>query len=69
MSLLPVNTLRQISTLFPARAEALDDWQRGFVQEQLQRLEKWGDDIRLSQRQHAALEKALAAMQQKEGQQ
>ncbi|MGE0106626.1 MAG: hypothetical protein AB7S53_06610 [Thiomonas sp.] len=66
---LPVNTLRQVSELFPQRAAHLDTWQRGFCQEQIARLQKWGDDVRLSDKQHAALEKALAAMQQKEGQQ
>lgn len=67
--MLPVNTLRQISTLLPYRAAALDDWQRGFCQEQIARFQKWADDIRLSQKQADALEKALATMQQKEGQQ
>lgn len=64
-----LNTLRQVAELFPSRAEALDDWQRQFVADQFARLERWGDDIRLSSKQMAALEKALAAMQQKEGQQ
>jgi transcription initiation factor TFIIIB Brf1 subunit/transcription initiation factor TFIIB len=61
---MPVSTLREIAKLFPTRAaDALDDWQRAFVRDQLQRLEKWGDDIRMSDKQAAALTKALAAMQ------
>ena len=67
--MLPINTLRQIASLYPSHSFALDDWQRGFCQEQIARLQKWGDDVRLSDKQHAALEKALATMQQKEGQQ
>lgn len=66
---LPVNTLRQVAELFPERAARLDDWQRGFCQEQIARFQKWADDIRFSDKQAAALEKALATMQQKEGQQ
>jgi hypothetical protein len=57
-----INTLREIAKLFPTRADALDDWQRAFVRDQLQRLEKWGQDIRLSEKQAAALDKALSAM-------
>ena len=67
--MLPVNTVRQIQALFPTRAAALDDWQRGFIQEQMKRLEKWGDDIRISEKQAAVLEKALAAMQKSQGDQ
>ena len=67
--MLPVNTLRQISELFPSCAPRLDDWQRQFCQEQIARFQKWGDDIRLSEKQAVALDKALSAMQQKEGQQ
>lgn len=59
----PVNTLREIAKLYPTRSHLLDDWQRAFVRDQLQRLEKWGDDTRLSEKQAAALSKALAAMQ------
>lgn len=68
-TMLPVNTLRQVAELFPERADRLDDWQRGFCQEQISRFQKWGNEIHLSQKQAAALEKALASMQQKEGQQ
>ena len=67
--MLPVNTLRQIQKLFPTHAHALDDWQRGFVSEQLSRLEKWGDDIRISAKQTAVLERALATMQKQGGEQ
>ena len=59
----PLDTLREIAKLYPTRSHALDDWQRQFLQDQLARLEKWGDDIRLSEKQAAALDKALAAMQ------
>jgi hypothetical protein len=60
-----INTLREIAKLYPDRADALDDWQRAFVRDQLQRLEKWGDDIHISDKQAAALDKALAAMKAK----
>ncbi|MDD4887642.1 MAG: hypothetical protein PHO64_12090 [Thiomonas sp.] len=69
INLLPVNTLREIQKLFPTHAAALDDWQRGFVQDQLARLEKWQDDIRLSDKQVAVLEKVLTAMQKAGGEQ
>lgn len=59
--------LRQIAELFPARGGALDDWQRGFITDQLARLEKWGDDVHLSEKQGAMLQKILAAMQKAEG--
>jgi hypothetical protein len=62
-----INTLREIAKLYPDRADALDDWQRSFCADQLQRLERWGDDIRLSEKQAAALSKALAAMQSAAG--
>ena len=65
--MLPINTLRQIQTLFPTHAAALDDWQRGFIQDQLRRLEKWQDEIRLSDKQDAVLQKILAAMQKAGG--
>ncbi|CDW96339.1 MULTISPECIES: hypothetical protein [unclassified Thiomonas] len=65
--MLPVNTLRQIAELFPTQSQNLDEWQRGFCQDQLARLEKWGDDIRLSEKQAAVLEKALSAMQKQGG--
>jgi hypothetical protein len=58
-----INTLREIAKLYPDRADALDDWQRAFVRDQLQRLERWGQGIRISAKQAAALDKALAAMQ------
>lgn len=61
--MLPVNSLREIARLFPAHQDRLDEWQRGFVADQLHRLEKWGDEIRISDKQSAVLEKALAAMQ------
>lgn len=64
----PIDTLRKISDLFPSQAQKLDDWQRQFCQDQLQRLEKWGDEIRLSEKQVAALEKILSTMQ-KDGEQ
>jgi hypothetical protein len=67
--MLPVNALRQIAALYPTRAAALDHWQRQFVADQLARFEKWGDDIRLSEKQGLALEKALAAMQKQGGEQ
>ena len=67
--MLPINTLRQVAELFPSRAARLDDWQRGFVQEQIARLDRWGDDVRISYKQAAALEKALAAMQKQGGEQ
>lgn len=67
--MLPVNTLRQIQTLFPTHAGALDDWQRSFASDQIQRLEKWGDDIRLSDKQAAVLQKILVAMQKQGGSQ
>jgi len=67
--MLPLDTLREIAKLYPTRANALDDWQREFVQDQLARLEKWGDDIRLSEKQAAALSKALDAMQAAGGEQ
>lgn len=65
--MLPVNTLREISRLHPQHAAALDSWQRGFVQDQLARFEKFGDDTHISAKQAAALEKALAVMQKQEG--
>jgi hypothetical protein len=58
-----INTLREIAKLYPSHSHALDDWQKSFCADQLQRLEKWGDDIRMSDKQAAALTKALAAMQ------
>jgi len=57
-----LNTLREIAKLYPSHSHALDDWQRQFVQDQLARLERWGDDILLSDKQAAALDKALNAM-------
>ncbi len=65
--MLPVNTLRQIQKLFPTHAHALDDWQRGFIQDQLARLDRWGDDIRLSEKQAAVLDKALTVMKKAAG--
>jgi len=58
----PLDTLREIAKLYPTRSHALDDWQRQFLQDQLARLEKWGDDILLSDKQADALDKALTAM-------
>lgn len=66
-TMLPVNTLRQIQKLFPTHAAALDDWQRGFIQDQLARLDRWGDDIRLSEKQAAVLDKALTVMKKAAG--
>jgi len=57
-----LNTLLEIAKLYPSHSQFLDDWQRQFVQDQLQRLEKWGDDILLSDKQADALDKALTAM-------
>ena len=61
--MLPINTLRQIQSLYPAHSAALDAWQRGFVQDQLSSLEKFGDDTRVSEKQSQALEKCLIALQ------
>lgn len=61
--MLPINTLREISRLHPQHAAALDSWQRGFVSDQLKRFEKFGDDTHISEKQAAALEKCLLAMQ------
>lgn len=65
--MLPINALREVAKLFPNHAGALDDWQRQFIADQLARLEKWGDDIRLSEKQCVALRKALAVMQKATG--
>lgn len=62
-----IDTLRQVADLFPKHADRLDDWQRSFITDQLARLEKWGDEIRLSEKQGVALQKALAAMQKAVG--
>lgn len=35
--------------------KSLNDWERGFVQDQLERHEKYGNDMRLSLKQWAAL--------------
>lgn len=65
--MLPINTLRQIQTLHPQHAAALDTWQRGFLKDQLARFEKFGDDTHVSEKQAAALEKALATLQKAAG--
>ncbi len=67
--MLPTTALREIQKLFPTHADALDDWQRNFVQDQIARFEKWGDDIRLSEKQAAALQKALGVLQKAGGEQ
>lgn len=68
LPVIPVNTLREIQKLVPTHAAAaLDNWQRGFVHDQLARLDRWGDDIRLSDKQAAVLQKILVAMQQAAG--
>ena len=64
--MLPINTLREISKLFPTHASILDDWQRKFTDDQIKRLEKWGDETRLSEKQGAALQKILTALQKAE---
>ncbi len=61
--MLPINTLREIQKLFPTHSARLDEWQTGFVRDQLQRLEKWNDEIRLSEKQGAALQKILGTLQ------
>lgn len=61
--MLPVNTLREVAKLFPDHQDALDEWQRQFVTDQISRLEKWGDDVRLSEKQAAVLQKCLQALQ------
>jgi len=62
-NLLPVNVLREVARLFPDHADALDDWQRAFCQDQIARLEKWGDDVRLSDKQTAVLRRCLQVLQ------
>ena len=69
MPMLLINVLREISRLHPTHAAALDSWQQGFIKDQLQRFEKFGDDTHISQKQAAALEKALSAMQKQGGEQ
>jgi hypothetical protein len=65
----PVNTLREIAKLYPSHSHALDDWQRSFCADQLARLERWGQGIRISEKQAAALSKALIAMKAAGGEQ
>lgn len=63
----PIDTLRQVAERFPTQSQKLDDWQRQFCQDQIARLEKWQDDIRLSEKQGLALAKALATMKKSGG--
>ena len=64
--MLPINTLREIQKLFPTHASILDDWQRKFTDDQIKRLEKWGDDVHLSEKQAVALQKILTVLQKAE---
>ena len=65
--LLPINTLREIAKLFPDHQDCLDDWQRGFCTDQISRLNRWGDEIRLSEKQAAVLQKCLQTLQNAAG--
>lgn len=65
--MLPINTLREVAKLFPTQSSALDGWQRQFVQDKIARLEKWHDDVRLSEKQGVALQKALDTMKKSGG--
>lgn len=42
---------------------AKTDWEKQFTVDQAARLEKWGDDLNLSEKQRAVLEKIVAAGQ------
>lgn len=41
---------------------ALTTWQRGFMDDQITRLEEWGPRMRLSEKQWACLEQIYAAL-------
>jgi hypothetical protein len=57
-----IAVLREIANLWPHGNGSLDDWQIGFVEDQVHRYEQWGDDVRLSEKQVKALERALRVM-------